>query len=422
MLGPSLACAKYEGEWMPLNELFALHLCKELDKDKVGYDPEHQRNLTYIAQKFLSIPSVRRIDLVCEIEEAYQNHVHEIPPIYHQLAQLPFHLIVNTTPDDFMLKALEQAGKYNGQQAWYNFQKDSEPDISNISADAPLVYHLFGSLQDPESLVLTEQDQVDFVRNIVKDEPPVPPKIMSQFDAYKTYLFLEFDLRNWHFRLVLDGLNLTNQNNTFAPQFSKATFNNLTKGFYQQRFNFQFIDKNLPDFATELSDKYHAAQPVNTTNKKWVYKAKKLFIAAAMEDEQNYLQPLVKYLYPMEMNGFIKVWHRQKMLASFHKNATITTELEQADVAIFLLSADFLASEELLQEKGIVQQALEQQKMGKTKVIPILARHCLWEQAEFAALPMLPHNKKPIDSKEDWESPDFAFREIVKGLEKMIFG
>ena len=48
MLGPSLSCAKYKGEWMPLNEMFALHLTQLLEEE--AYDAAQKRNLTYIAQ------------------------------------------------------------------------------------------------------------------------------------------------------------------------------------------------------------------------------------------------------------------------------------------------------------------------------------------------------------------------------------
>ena len=181
-----------------------------------------------------------------EIEEVYEEYATEIPPIYHQLAQLPFHLIVNTTPDDFMVRALKEAGKRGVQEAWYNFQIDSVPELQSISSENPLVYNLFGSMRDTESLVLTEKDQVDFIKNIVLNEPPVPPRIMREFNEQKAYLFLEFDLRNWHFRLLLDGLNLTDRSITFAPKFSKADFDRLTYDYYEQSFQFQFVNQNYP--------------------------------------------------------------------------------------------------------------------------------------------------------------------------------
>ena len=76
-------------------------------------------------------------------------------------------------------------------------------DIEKISVENPLVYNLFGSLDETESIVLTEEDQLEFIRNVVKDDPRIPEEILGQFDHRKTYLFFGFDLENWQFRLLL---------------------------------------------------------------------------------------------------------------------------------------------------------------------------------------------------------------------------
>lgn len=425
MLGPSLARAEYENEWMSLNEIFALHLAKELEDEGIEYEQEHERNLTYMSQKFFTIPNVRRTDLEGEIKEAYEQNIQTIPPIYEELAKYPFHLIINTNPDDFMLRALHKAGKHNSTSHWYNFRKDSEPEIGNISSETPLVYNLFGSFKKPETLILTEQDQVDFIKSVVRNEPPIPNKIMSQFDERKTYLFLEFDLRNWHFRLMLDGLNLKKESKSLIPKFSKAHFDLLTKEFYQNRFNFNFIDKDLPQFSSELTQKFSVAKE-KTKHRKIDGQVRKQNLVILYTDEdgkkegnsdsnkKDYLTPLVKALKPLEEKHYIKVWHKGMIYADGLLKQQIRQQLNKADIILFLLSSDFLSNPEI--EEQEIAPSFVQYKNRQVKIIPILARACGW-QHKFANFSILPDNKNPINT---WVNIDDALENIVKGLEKIV--
>ena len=46
------------------------------------------------------------------------------------------------------------------------------------SPQAPLVYHLFGDAQEPGSLVLSENDLLDFLIAIASDRPPLPSSLL----------------------------------------------------------------------------------------------------------------------------------------------------------------------------------------------------------------------------------------------------
>ena len=414
MLGPALASAEYEGKTLPINEIFSLQLCKELDAEGVDYDHAHRHNLTYIAQKYLTIDGMRRVDLEEEIKTAYAQYVKDIPPIFYELAKYPFHLIINTNVDDFMVRALQQAGKHHCTHSWYNFRKDSMTKVGEISDSAPLVYNLFGSFKDPEALVLTAEDQVGFMKNIVRDEPPIPARIMSHFDNRKTYLFFEFDLRNWHFRLLLEGLNLQRENRSFSPKFSKGEFGALTKAFYENRFSFKFIDKKIVDFSNELTEKFQSAQTQETAT---TTKTQHIYIASAPEDGNNYLDPLVKALKPLEDNKRITIWHSGMVLPGQNPEAEKAKHIENTDIFLFLLSADLLASTAIMHHE--VQPAFARQAEGKARVIPVLARSCNWEETQFAPLPMLPDNKKPMNDIAYWKSMDFALKNIVKGVQRI---
>ena len=98
------------------------------------------------------------------------------------LAELTLSLYITTNYDDLMVKALLHSDKRPRREfcRWNNMLKeypsvfDSEEDFTP-SADNPLVYHIHGLDEVPESLVLTEDDFLDFLANVLRNQKLVPP-------------------------------------------------------------------------------------------------------------------------------------------------------------------------------------------------------------------------------------------------------
>ena len=256
MIGPKLARIKKGNEWSPLVEELAIFLSDFLDQEGVAYDSNSKTELPYISQKFLNIKGARRVDLEDLTKDFYENNTPKMPEIYRHLAKLPVSIIINVNPDNFIQQALREEGK-QCLSLHYNFRRETvnSIDIEKISIEKPLVYNLFGSLDETESIVLTEEDQLEFIRNVVKDDPRIPEEILGQFDHRKTYLFFGFDLENWQFRLLLDGLKLREENTTLSPKEDRYPVSETTKSFYEERFNFQFVDRKIDDFLDELKEK-----------------------------------------------------------------------------------------------------------------------------------------------------------------------
>ena len=63
LLGPRLALGIDQEGKEPLVELLAMHLSEELRTEGISFDANASRDLSYIAQRFMTIPKIRRIDL-----------------------------------------------------------------------------------------------------------------------------------------------------------------------------------------------------------------------------------------------------------------------------------------------------------------------------------------------------------------------
>jgi hypothetical protein len=79
------------------------------------------------------------------------------------------------------------------------------------SVDEPLVYHLFGRLDQPVSMVITEDDYFHYLIAISKEQERGEassqiPVLVSQAWSESALLFLGFQIHDWVFRILLHSL------------------------------------------------------------------------------------------------------------------------------------------------------------------------------------------------------------------------
>jgi hypothetical protein len=80
---------------------------------------------------------------------------------------------------------------------------DAYRRMAEADQEHPLVYHLFGRLDSPESLVLTQNDYLDYLswaRNPTA-QIPMPDQILAALHNH-ALLFLGFGVNDWTFRVM----------------------------------------------------------------------------------------------------------------------------------------------------------------------------------------------------------------------------
>ena len=127
------------------------------------------------------------------------------------LARLPLPIYITTNYDDLMVRAL-QARKRKPVREVCRWKKDLEGVPSKFdgeyvpSEEQPVVYHLHGHVDNPLSMVLTEDNYLDFlVRITVTPTQILPPRIEEGFSD-STLLFLGYALVDWDFRVLFRAL------------------------------------------------------------------------------------------------------------------------------------------------------------------------------------------------------------------------
>jgi hypothetical protein len=81
---------------------------------------------------------------------------------------------------------------------------DSQPDFKPTPAN-PVVFHLHGHNEVPESMVLTEDDYLEFLANIARDQNLLPSRIQTAL-AGSSMLFIGYNLTDWNFRVLFQSL------------------------------------------------------------------------------------------------------------------------------------------------------------------------------------------------------------------------
>ena len=124
------------------------------------------------------------------------------------LAGLPFPVYVTTNPATLLTDALLDATKkprvelcpWSNEVDWPPSIFDDEPNY-DPSTDEPLVYHLFGRLNLPDSLVLRQDDYFDFLIGVTQNNELIPGKVRKLWVA-SALLFVGFNLDEWDSRVV----------------------------------------------------------------------------------------------------------------------------------------------------------------------------------------------------------------------------
>jgi hypothetical protein len=129
---------------------------------------------------------------------------------YRTVAAMDVPVFITTNWTQLLEQALSApaAGKkpktvyfpWKDQADWPEESYDGEP-----TSDEPMVYHLFGRLEDPYSLVLTEDDYFEWLTAWVSKQALVP-KIIGKSLTKRSLLFLGYRLDDWEFRSVFQAL------------------------------------------------------------------------------------------------------------------------------------------------------------------------------------------------------------------------
>ena len=253
----------------PLPVRLARELTAKIRRKGYGAHVVSETDLSHVAQVYASEMPGGHPALEMAVEDFYKPYLRQTTPLHLDLAALPFSLCLTTTPEHFLLNAFSQTAGKSPLNDYYSFRRARAGQRTPPEKDAekkPLVYDLFGSMEEPDSVVLTENDLLDLLVNVTRNQPPLNAYVISRFgNSGTSFLFIGVGFRHWYLRILLHVLKAFNHDvSSLAledPGFFKDPEQPQTALFFRKGHRIEF--QNLPwlDFARELRRDFEAETP-----------------------------------------------------------------------------------------------------------------------------------------------------------------
>jgi hypothetical protein len=160
-----------------------------------------------------------------------------------------------------LYNALEKTGK-KPLRASYNYRGENPDMVRMGTMENPLVFYLYGTIAEPESLVLTENNLIDFLVAVISKNPPLPRNILSELrNQNKSLLFLGFGFKHWYLRILLHVLQgHDKESRSFAlEQYVSGNIEELQSEivfFKTSDYKITICEEELQSFVRELQKRY----------------------------------------------------------------------------------------------------------------------------------------------------------------------
>lgn len=259
-----------------------------------------QKILSYNHDGFFLFSSPEeKTRLFKEIKDFFEERNDE--DIIQKIAEIPFHVAVSINPDISLKRFFIQK---NYPHAFDFFDKNLKKDIQETpTAKKPLLYNLFGSITNLETLILTHNDLFEYFRAFMGNNI-LPQELRTALDKADNYIFLGFQFDKWYVQLMLSLLKLNDPNSNFERYASANSISNDIKTLCIKQYNIQFIGADNNVFINTLYQKckdanllrdFNTATAFNVTNEK------EKGLLQNIESENNLLQEYER-LYESEKN------------------------------------------------------------------------------------------------------------------------
>ena len=105
---------------------------------------------------------------------------------------------------------------------------------------------------------------------------------------------------------------------------------------------------------------------------------------------------LLAQLKLLVQEGLIEPWHDGDIRPGEDWNEAIQKQLQEADVALCLVSNAFLTTDYIVEKE--IPVMVERSQRGKCLTVPIILEKCLWTRGDLKRFNALPAKGKPIRS------------------------
>jgi hypothetical protein len=335
---PSISEASASVKGATYAEALMLRLAEELRDD--GRDVTGA-TLTAVAQQYEDAQGFGPNALRAFAQKFYNSGAYHPSEVHRLLAALPFSLIVTTCHDELLLRTLKECGKAPLHQRYKmrGDKRDNPEFMRSSSYNTPVVYHLFGDADEPASLILSENDLLDFLVAIVSENPPLPNSLRSALkQTGQSFLFVGFGIKQWYLRVLIKVLVRALELHRTASAIATEPLSGLsaldrdeTILFYQRGTRIEIEDADVAMFLQQLAKRLEAGGGL-AAHATPMGPRPRVFISYAREDRD-----IAARVFDLLRKSQFEPWLDTESLQGGEQwDQRIRNELETADYALIL--------------------------------------------------------------------------------------
>lgn len=142
---------------------------------------------------------------------------------------------------------------------------------------------------------------------------------------------------------------------------------------------------------------------------------KKIFISYSKQDNK-YKRALLNQLCCLRDR--ILTWNDKDIQPGEEWDARIKEELRRADIVLYLVTANSIATLYIQEEElPLIEERCQK---GECVFVPIIVDFCHWKIQNFAKYNVLPEKGVPVTNKKCWVNQNEAWSHVIQGIERII--
>ena len=367
--GPAAAC----DDNASFVEAFRCQLARELEDDNRHVTGN---TLAAVAQQYEDSEGFGASSLRAAAEMFFRSRTYRPSAVHDTLAKLPFSLILTTCQDELLIEALKTAGKTPISQRYHlrGDKRDNPEFVLPNSPAAPIVFHLFGEAVEPASLVISENDVIDFLIAVVSERPPLPNSLLRALKRVgQSFLFIGFGIKHWDLRVLLKVLIRALELNRTGTAIAAEPLRSLLQSdrddvilFYQRGTRVELEDSDVGAFLVELSKRLDAEGGfVGTTAP--IGPRPRVFISYAREDGD-----LGCRVFDAVQKAHFEPWLDSESLQGGEDwDQRIESELDSTDFTLVLYTPAFCKKTDSYVNKEVALARRRALKVRGSFIIPL---------------------------------------------------
>lgn len=189
----------------PIAKVLARYLARKSQYAR-AYGKASPYDLQRVALHFEYHDHFKRSDLIKELRRAVQDNK-EPSAALRGLAELDFPLVITTNYDRLFERALFTIGKEFVRSVYSPSETRPTEDFEVTNPAHPYVLKIHGDIEDASSIVITDEDYIQFVLRMSDRDPTNPISLGMRYHLKKwPTLFVGYSLKDYNLRLLFKTL------------------------------------------------------------------------------------------------------------------------------------------------------------------------------------------------------------------------